>query len=188
MKKNNQNAETLDTKNSAPEATVEKIIEEKQDYDLGAPLGIVSMTPSEYAIFTKNFLGAPATKEVVKSDKEAKKAANEAVASVNAQERQAKVDATLAVAKELGLDELPKGVKQAYVMHKSGNSEVGVNVTINGMSGYFGVYVPKGKGAGAGDSWKTSPEHTAKCDDAKRKVLRAFAILDAAMSAPESAE
>ena len=185
MKKINQNAETLDNENSASEAAAEKIPEVQQDYDLGAPLGIVKMTPSEYAAFTKNFLGAPATKEVVKSDKEAKKAANEAVASVNAAERQAKVDATLVVAKEIGLDALPKGVKQAYVMHKTGNSEVGVNVTINGMSGYFGVYVPKGKNAGAGDSWKTSPEHTAKCDQAKRDILRAFSILDAAMSTPE---
>lgn len=163
---------------------VTKEPEAKKSYDLGAPFGIVEMTPSEYADFTKRFLGADATKDVVKSDKEAKKAANDAVASVNAAERQAKVDATIAVAKELGLDELPKGVKQAFVMHKTGNTEVGVNITLNGMSGYFGLYVPKGKGAPAGDAWKSSPEHVAKCEKAKRDVLNAFHILAQAMNAP----
>ena len=185
MKKINTQAQANDVKNdeiptTQPEATTPEVA---QDYDLGAPLGIVKMTPSEYAAFTKSFLANPATKEVVKTDKEAKKAANDAVASVNAQERQAKVDATITAAKAAGLDELPKGVKQAYVMHKTSNSEVGVNVTINGLSGYFGVYVPKGKNALPGDAWKTSPEHTDRCEKAKQDVLKAFAILAESMEA-----
>ena len=170
--------------NAQTETQQPEVVEEAREYDLGAPFGIVSMTPSAYADFAKRFLGAEATKEVVKTDKEAKKAATDAVASVNAQERQAKVDATVTAAKAAGLEELPKGVKQAYVMHKTSNSEVGLNITLNGMSGYFGIYVPKGKGALAGDAWKSSPEHVARCEKAKLDVLKAFAILAEAMNAP----
>lgn len=138
-----------DTINAETDSTTSAPVEVKKSYDLGAPLGIVEMTPTEYANFTKTFLSSDATKAVIKNDKiqmgesdaEAEKRRQEEAVAIATENKR-----IFAMA---GFDTVPECVKKITSVYRksSGQTDCYVNFThpTTGLSSYLGSYVPKGK-------------------------------------------
>ena len=130
---------------SAPEAPVEA----KKAYDLGAPFGVVEMTPSEYAAFTKKFLQSDETKAVIKSDK-IQMGESDAEA-----EKRRQAEAALLTAENIrifamaGLSTVSECVKKITSVFRKGSGQTDCYVNfihpVTGLSSYMGSYVPKGK-------------------------------------------